>query len=315
MWTAIFIVAVIYVLWNAFQANLWMGLIMTLALLAFLYFFWYADFCTNKARATYPKDAKKAMKWFERAYKKGMNIGQQQIYAYYLMREGEVEKSEKIYHDLLTARLKPETRFKIRSDYAVLLMKTDRIDEALSELEEITANYNNTTTYGSIGYLYLLKNNRRKAEEFNKEAYSYNSDDPVILDNLVQLYIKMGRYSEARKYADELMEKKPYFIEGYYDAAFTYLKLGELEKAREIFAKGSGCKITFMSSINEEDVAEFQHALDEGDTTISHKLGSFLSGELEEEPVKNLVHFDAEEETVIEYEEPDEEVDENDPFI
>lgn len=314
MWTAIFIVAVIYVLWNAFQANLWVGLVMTLALLAFLYFFWYADFCTNKARAVYPKDAKKAMKWFSRAYKKGMNIGQQQIYAYYLMREGEVEKSEKIYHDLLTARLKPETRFKIRSDYAVLLMKTDRVDEALSELEEITANYNNTTTYGTIGYLYLLKNNRRKAEEFNKEAYSYNSDDPVILDNMVQLYIKMGRFSEAKKYADELMEKKPYFIEGYYDAAFTYLKLGDLDVAKEIFAKGKDCKITFMSTINEEDVAAFQRALDAGDLSVSHKLGSFSENEPEEVPAKKLVHFD-DEEPVYEYEEPDEEVDENDPFI
>lgn len=314
MWTAIFTAAVIYVLWQAFKTSIIMGVIMSLVLLAFLYFFWYADFCTNKARAAYPNDPQKAMKWFERAYKKGMNIGQQQIYAYYLMREGEVEKSEKLYHDLLTARLKPELRFKIRSDYAVLLMKTDRIDEALSELEEITANYNNTTTYGTIGYLYLLKNNRRKAEEFNKEAYSYNSDDPVILDNLVQLYIKMGRYQEAKKYADELLEKKPYFIEGYYDAAFTYLKLGEIETAREIFEKGKNCRITFMSTIKEEDAAAFQRALDAGDTSISHKLGSFLSSN-EEVPVENLVHFDENEETVIEYEEPDEEVDENDPFI
>ncbi len=314
MWTAIFTVAVIYVLWQAFKTSVIMGLIMSLALLAFLYFFWYADFCTNKARSVYPKDPKKAMQWFERAYKKGMNIGQQQIYAYYLMREGEVEKSEKLYHDLLTARLKPELRFKIRSDYAVLLMKTDRIDEALSELEEITANYNNTTTYGTIGYLYLLTNNRRRAEEFNKEAYSYNSDDPVILDNMVQLYIKMGRYSEAKKYADELLEKKPYFIEGYYDAAFTYLKLGEIETAREIFEKGKGCRITFMSTIKEDDVAAFERALDAGDTSISHKLGSFLENSEEETPAEKLVHFD-DEEPIFEYEEPDEDEDENDPFI
>ena len=314
MWTAIFTVLVIYVLWQAFQSNIIMGVIMSLVLLAFLYFFWYADFCVNKARATYPNDPKKAMKWFERAYKKGMNIGQQQIYAYYLMREGEVEKSEKLYHDLLTARLKPELRFKIRSDYAVLLMKTDRIDEALSELEEITANYNNTTTYGTIGYLYLLKNNRRRAEEFNKEAYSYNNDDPVILDNLVQLYIKMGRYSEAKKYADELLEKKPYFIEAYYDAAFTYLKLGEIDTAKEIFEKGKNCRITFMSTIKEDDIAAFQRALDAGDTSISHKLGSFLENSAEEVETEKLVHFD-DEEPIFEYEEPDEEEDENDPFI
>ncbi len=314
MWTAIFTAAVIYVLWQAFKSSIVMGIIMTVALLAFLYFFWYADFCTNKGRAVYREDPQKAMKWFERAYKKGMNIGQQQIYAYYLMREGEVEKSEKLYHDLLTAKLKPELRFKIRSDYAVLLMKTDRVDEALSELEEITTNYNNTTTYGTIGYLYLLKNNRRKAEEFNKEAYNYNSDDPVILDNMIQLYIKMERFSEAKKYADELLEKKPYFIEGYYDAAFVYLKLGEIDTAKEVFEKGKNCRITFMSTIKEDDVAAFERALDEGDTSISHKLGSFLSHEPEDIKTEKLVHFDEEEESVIEYEEP-EEADENDPFI
>lgn len=315
MWTLLFFVAVVYLIITAFRFHVAAGIGAILAVLAYGYFKWYADFCVTKAKAEYGKDPEKAFTWFERAEKRGMNIGQMEAYAYYLLREGYVEKSEAIYHKLLAQNVKPDLRCKLRADLAVLMMKTGRMDEAIEELEEITLNYNNTTTYGTLGYLYLLKNNRRRAEEYNKEAYDYNSDDPVILDNLVQLYIKMGRYEQAKTYADKLIEKKPYFIEAYYDTAFVYLKLGDFDKAKEIFEMGKDCRITFMSTLKEEELETFRCALDARDGTISHKLGSFSSMAEKVEIPRDLVYAE-EDEPVIAYEEvDDEEIDENDPFI
>lgn len=304
----ILVIAAIYIIYNAFTVNVFVGFGAALLLAVYAYFKLYPTICISQARKVYTKDPEKALKLFAIAEKR-MNIGQMQIYAYYLLREGKVEKSEEIYKRLLTAGLKPDLRLKIRADYAVLLLKTGRIDEAITELEEITVHYANTTTYGSLGYLYLLKDSVRKAVNFNKEAYDYNSDDPVILDNMTQLYIKLGDYNEAKIYADQLLEKKPYFVEAYYDAAYVYMKLGDIERAKELIDDARCCRITFMSTVKEADLDAFEENLKQGNTDVAHKLGKFSGNdEYTEEDFKNLPE--------IEEENPEEEYyDEDDPFI
>ncbi len=302
-------IAVIYLIYCAFTVNLFVGIAALIAIFAYGYFKWFSSFCVTKARSVYRKDPEKALKWFERAEKHKMNIGQMQIYAYYLLREGKVEKSEEIYKKLLSAGLKPELRLKVRSDYAVLLLKTGRIDEAIAELEEITVHFTNTTTYGTLGYLYLLKDSVRKAVNYNKDAYDYNSDDPVILDNLTQLYIKLSDYNEAKKYADEMLAKKPYFVEAYYDAAYVYMKLGDISRAKELIEDAKCCRITFMSTVKEEELDAFEENLNKGNTDFPHKLGTFSGDdEYTEDDFKNLPEIEEEKEENEYY-------DEDDPFI
>jgi len=317
MWSILFFVAVIYLIVQAFRFHVALGIGAIVVTLSYGYLRWYSNFCTTQARAVYSKDPQKALKWFERGYKQGMTIGQQEVYAYYLLREGHVEKAEKIYKHLLIQKLRPELRLKLRADYAVLLLKTGRIDEAIEELEEVTLNYVNSTTYGTLGYLYLLKNNRRKAESYNKEAYEYNSSDPVILDNCIQLYIKLENYEEAKVYADQLLQKKPYFVEAYYDAAYVYMKLGDFEKAQELVKQAKQCRITFMSTIKEEELARFEESVKNKNQNIPHKLGSFTSNQDKEQLDTVILEYDDEDEsTIVEYEAlPDLEEDENDPFI
>ncbi len=303
------VLAAIYLVYTAFTVNLFVGIGAVVLLGIYLYFKWLPGFCVANARRVYPNNPEKALKLFARAEKFRMNIGQMRIYAYYLLREGQVEKSEEIYKKLLKAGLKPELRLAVRADYAVLLLKTGRHDEAIAELEDVTVHFTNTTTYGTLGYLYLLKDSVRKAVNYNEEAYDYNSDDPVILDNMTQLYIKLGDYNKARKYADELIEKKPYFVEAYYDSAYVYMKLGNIKKAKELIEDAKCCKITFMSNVKESDLEEFAQNLENNKTDFPHKLGKF-SGEEEykEEDFKNLPEVE-EEKTEEEY------YDEDDPFI
>lgn len=316
MWSIILFIAVIYLIIQAFKFNLYVGIGAVLAVLVYGYYKWYAEFCTAKAKSVYPKDAEKALAWFERGYKRGMSIGQKEAYAYYLLREGEVEKSERLYNSILAQKLKHETRLRIRAQYAVLLLKTDRLDEAIDMLEEITVNYVNTTTYGTLGYLYILKNNRRKAESYNKEAYDYNSTDPVILDNCTELYIKMGKINEAKKYADELIERKPYFAEAYYDSAFIYAKLCDFEKAEELIEEAKKCRLTFMSNVTTEEIDELSKNIQNSNTEMEYKLGTFSNKTQadETEETEEIVYYD--DETITEYETfSDIEDDENDPFI
>ncbi len=301
------IIAALYIIYNAFTVNLFVGIGAIILLGVYTYFKWYPNVCMARGQRMYSKNPEKALAIFAKAEKR-MNIAQLKNYAYYLLREGKTEKSEEIYKKLLRAGLKPELRLRVRSDYAVFLLKTGRIDEAIAELEEITVHFTNTTTYGSLGYCYLLKDSIRKAKNYNLEAYDYNSDDPVILDNMVQLYIKLGDYNEAKIYADKLLEKKPYFVEAYYDSAFVYMKLGDTERAKELLSDARCCRITFMSVVQEKDLDELEAALS-SDCNYEHKLGRFSGNEeFSEEDYSNLP--EVEEET-----EDEEDYDEDDPFI
>ena len=306
--TILLFLAAIYLIYAAFRYNLYLGVASVVVLLLYGYFKWYPGFCVTHAKRVYRKDPEKALKWFARAEKK-MNIGQMEVYAFYLMREGKAEKSEEIYKKLLSASLKPDLRLKVRSEYAVLLSKTGRIKEAIEELEDITVHYTNTTTYGSLGYLYILGDSVRKAVNYNSEAYDYNSDDPVILDNMTQLYIKLGDLNKAKKYADEMLAKKPYFAECYYDSAYVYMKLGDIARAKELLDDALCCRLTFMSTIKQEDLDVLKTALESGNTdSFTHKLGRFSGNdEYVEEDSQNLPEIEEEKEEEYEYE--------DDPFI
>ena len=300
-------IAVLYLLYSAFRFNVIVGAVATVLVLVFGILKWYPEFCITKAKRVYRKDPEKALRWFARAEKFRLNIKQMEIYAYYLMREGKVEKSEEIYQKLLKAPLNPQLRLKVRSEYAVLLTKTNRVDEAIEELEDVAVHYTNTTTYGSLGYCYLLKDSVRKAVNFNKEAYDFNSDDPVILDNMTQLYIKLGDYEKAKKYADEMIEKKPYFAEAYYDSAYVYLMLGDTDRAKELIEDAKCCNITFMSTVKAEEIESLSEAIDKNNRQFAHKLGKFSGkDEYQEEEFEDLPEV---EEKSVEFEYED------DPFI
>lgn len=301
------LIAVVYLLYSAYRFNLIVGAVATVVVLILGVLKWYPDFCITKARRVYRKDPEKALRWFARAEKFKLNIKQMEIYAYYLMREGKVEKSEEIYQKLLKAPLNPQLRLKVRSEYAVLLTKTNRVDEAIEELEDVAVHYTNTMTYGSLGYCYLLKDSVRKAVNFNKEAYDFNSDDPVILDNMTQLYIKLGDYEKAKKYADEMIEKKPYFAEAYYDSAYVYLMLGDIDRAKELIEDAKCCNITFMSTVKADEIESLSEAIDKNNRQFAHKLGKFSGkDEYQEEEYENLPEV---EEKSVEFEYED------DPFI
>lgn len=242
------------VIW-AFATNILFGVVALAAVLIYYYFKRYATLCFMIAMRCYgQEDINGCFRWFSRAEKRGMSINQKISYAYYLMREGRVERAEAVLNAILAFPQKPEVKYTAKSNHAILMLKTGRIQEALEELEEIFPNYRNSTIYGSLGYLYILSGDLEKAKSFNQEAYEYNKENAVILDNLVQLYNKLSDYETAYHYACELMEKKPGFIEAYYNTAVAEKALGKLEEAKEHLTYALTIRTTFISSISHEDV-------------------------------------------------------------
>ncbi len=251
------------IVWIYIKSGIILGLVATAVYLIYLYSKKYADLCTLVALRKYTLEKnKEALDWFERGYKHGMKINQRLTYSYYLLREGNPEKAEEILNRILAFKNQDAVRNVAKSYHALVLMKTDRLDEALEELLEIFPTYKTTTMYGSIGSLYLQMGNIEEAEKFSLEAYDFNSDDPVILDNLVQLYNRKGEYEKAFSYSEELMQKAPTFIEAYYDVAVSAKALGKKELAKEYLEKTKNIKTSFLSQISHEDVARLSEELD-----------------------------------------------------
>ncbi len=215
----------------------------------------FAALCTFLGNVQYQKgEIESAFSWFERAQKRGMTSNQKITYAYYLLREGKAEQSERLLKEVIMSVSNPQMKNLAKANYATLLIRTDRVEEAVEELEEILPYFKNTTVYGSLGYAYILSGDLEKAKTFNQEAYEYNSENTIILDNMIQLYDKLSDYETAYTYVQKQLEKKPGFIEAYYNIAKVEKALGKIEDAKEHLEYALSLRVTFLSSVNHEDV-------------------------------------------------------------
>ena len=249
------------VIWG-FSTSLVWGVGLLIAVSLYYYFKRYATLCMMMALRAYGKgDINGSFRWFERGEKKGYNTRQKITYAYYLMREGRVKRSEAMLDSVLACKIdKPELKYYAKTNHAILLLKTGRAQEALEELNEIFPYYKNSNIYGSLGYLHILCSDIETAEKFNLEAYDYNQEDAIILDNLVQLYTKMNQPEKAYVYSEKLMALNPGFIEAYYDAAVVEKALGKNDEAKEHLEHALTIRSSFISAVTHEDV---QKLLDE----------------------------------------------------
>ncbi len=216
----------------------------------------WASICAFMGNLKYQKgQVMSAFAWFDKAEKRGMSANQKITYAYYLLREGNVEKSEVLMQDVIaSATQNPQLRNLAKANYATLLIRTDRVAEAIEILEEILPDFKNTTVYGSLGFAYILAGDLKKAEVLNKEAYDYNDGNTIILDNMIQLFEKLGDYETAYTYVEKQLEKKPGFIEAYYNIAKVEQALGKIEDAKEHLRYALTLRVTFLSSVNHDDV-------------------------------------------------------------
>ena len=247
-----------FLIYKTSRVSALLGLIMTVVVLGIVIYRKFTVLCTAVAMRNYTTGKKgKAFSWFERAYKKGMTSQQKVTYAYYLLREGMVEKAEQVYNSMLAfGGIKPEDKKYIKTNQAILYLKTGRVNEAVEIWEELFPTYKNTSIYGSLGYGYILQGDLEKAEAFCREGYDFNSDNAVILDNMIQIHTKKGEFAEAEKYADELLAKNPNFIEGFYDIAVVFSKVGRIDEAKDCLSKALAIEPSFLTNISHETVNE-----------------------------------------------------------
>lgn len=255
-----------FIAFRMYSVSLILGLIVSLLVLAIILYRRGAALCMAVAMRNYSKGKKiKAMEWFDRAFKIGMKFDEKITYTYYLLREGRVGKCEEILSSMLAFRTqKPQERNKAKANHAMLLMKTGRVYEAVEELEEILPTYKNTSLYANLGFCYLVQGDMQKAQKFNEEAYEYNSDDPIIIDNMMQTYAKLGQFDKAFELSEKLMEKKPAFREAYYDTAVVEYQLGKKEDAVSRLEHALTIPTSFLTTVSDEVIRKLKEKIESG---------------------------------------------------
>lgn len=239
-----------------FNLNVTYGLSGIAVYFIFLFYSGLPGFYFGKARASYAKgDMEEAKKMLEKAIKTGRASAAVLIsYSYLLLRMGYTDKSEEVIQALMKKTLKPNEEVGVKSNYALILWKKGKLDEAIAILMELYEKAKNSTIYESLGYLIILKGDLDKAIEFNKEAYDYDSSNNIIMDNLGQSYYLKGDYVSAKNIYEKLMEQSPQFPEPYFYYGSVLMELGRFDEALKTVKQALEYDFTSMNTITKEEV-------------------------------------------------------------
>lgn len=216
-----------------------------------------ADFVASFARGAYRRgNAEKAYKLYKTADKIGkMKPDNSAAYGYIALRLGKLEEARAILAKAsMNALAKEPEKMRIKAMRALVFWKDGQIDLAVEMMEEVLEKVKTSSYYENLGLLCVLSGNREKALRVCKEAYEFNSDDMIIVDNLAEAYALNEDYESAVKTYEELMEMEPYFPEAYYGYGLLLIKLGEKERGLELIRKSLNMKFTFISVLSRDEV-------------------------------------------------------------
>lgn len=193
-----------------------------------------------------------AKRMYESAMEKGMNKPERMgPYGVLLMREGEFEKAIDIFNKIILIRPSQLFRIKTRINRAIAFAKTGRIKEARVALEDIHEKYRSKQVYEALGYLYVLTGDE-KAEKYNLEAYDYDEENYVVLDNLCQYYINKKDYGKARLYGEKAYEIADNKVDNLYHLALIEAHGKNTEKAKEYCEKMMDATLTALNDVDQQ---------------------------------------------------------------
>lgn len=251
------IIAVIVLLVIGFQIHPLLGIGFIIILIGGGVYANRAVIYATRANVVFSRgDEDQAMLLLEKAYQTKRAMPQHMIgYGFLLNKKGQPEKAEQLLKELLARPLPDAVRIQVSVNLATSYWIQGRKEEACELLEEYYPQYENTQLYGTLGYYRLLRGDDPEAVlAFNKEAYEYNSDDLMIMDNLAQNYYFLGRFEEAKAMYEKVMEKRPKSADSYYFYALTLQALGMLDEAKEQIVDARARNLAQVTPLTQADI-------------------------------------------------------------
>lgn len=209
-------------------------------------------------------DLQGAIKWFAVANRIGkMSAETLRYYSYLLLRDGQLELARTVLNHASLNAKKPDVKKRVKAMMAVCEWKSGNLDLAIELTEEAMVDNKTTNLYQNLGLMYVLSGDARRALDFNLEAYDFNSEDMIIMDNLAESYALYGDIDKAIIMYDILLKEEPHFPEPYYGYGMLLAKKGEKERGIELIERSLTKTFTFLSVLQKEEVEKILEDLRE----------------------------------------------------
>lgn len=183
--------------------------------------------------------------------------------AYLLLKLGHTDEAAVEIEKALSSANNGTERNTLRQTRALVLWKQGRLDEAIEDLEKLLQEFETTNVYATLGFLYIEKGDLQKALDFNLKAMDYNSSNAIILDNLGSTYIRLGEFDKAEEIYQKVMKLQPVFPEAYYNYARVLEKAGDLDKALYMVRHSLTLRFWNISTVTKEEVEGYLNQLEE----------------------------------------------------
>ncbi len=180
-------------------------------------------------------------------------------YSVLLLRDGGEENFQKVKNLLSKIQRSPELtkddRAQLLMNYAVADWKLGNREKAVTLLEGAHREHPCGLTYETLGFLYVEIGEADKALQFNTEAYEYDDESGVTLDNLGQLYYRLiGDKVKAKEYFDKAHEVRPGQIDTLWFLSRYDLEAGDQEAALEKLDKALDGRFSPLNYVNKPQV-------------------------------------------------------------
>ena len=200
------------------------------------------------------------------AYRQAIEAGDENpkhlmAYGVLLLRTCEYEKARAMMLKVeKMPGLNQEMKKQLRLNYAVCVWKLGQLDRAIELMRQACVYGMNATVYGSLGYMLIEKARETgdftEAVEFNQKAYEYDDDDAVVLDNLGQLNLAMGKREEAFDFFKRAHERKPTQVDTLYYLAKLYHENGETAIAVKMLERALSQNYSALCTTTREQAQE-----------------------------------------------------------
>lgn len=239
-----------------FRLHVLLGFALAAVCLAFAFYRGKTGFYAYLGHRSYQNGKRQeALLWMEKAAARSDCRASYLIgYGYLLLKAGRLEKAAEVLDRARSMPLSREERMNAEANYALLLWRQGKLDEAIATLEEVHEDIKNTNVYGSLGYFYIAKGDLDKALSFNREAYEYNDSSPVILDNLGQTLYLRGETEEALKLYEKLYGMSPKFPEAYYNYGLVLEAAGRRADAAEMLKRALEQPFSMLNTVTKEEI-------------------------------------------------------------
>jgi tetratricopeptide (TPR) repeat protein len=208
-----------------------------------------------------------ALEQYESAISKGCERAAYiMAYGVLLLRFDQFEKARDVFlkAEKIPGLSKVEKR-QLRINFAICQWKLGNLDRAIEQLQIARQDGANSMIYGSLGFMLIEKGERggdyTEAIAFNREAYKYDEDDAVVLDNMGQLHLRMGEREKALEYFKRAHEIKPRQVDTLYYLAYLAIESGDSESAREYLDTALSGNFSALSTIKREEAQALRDGL------------------------------------------------------